>query len=719
MESSTENNDPYFRNDPGTINESLPIYEFDLQKGVDAWKLWRTNDGRILPNSASSFYLIENPFGNGKLLVLSTSFDPAVAGKSFGGFGIRVPINPAITINEKTYIEFDFYYTKNACGKYMRFEIWSTTSGGEGSQVNAGLPGTNKAQIYIRSTEMEDASNVNLNSRCGFYYNETWFKTSFRAAAPVSSGKWEYFNIDLHTESGVKLSGDLLMIGNVRITQKDSSGRKIPAVINTKSFLQVDPIKKKYNPENGYFLIGTTGTGKIRPDSLEGYHFGIFLDQNNIMPEIHYTAPKWLKDEYPDFIFKSYNENVEWLFPTDAYLDLMDSGKNEKYKVHGYCLAWDHQSPPWMEQIIPENIDSVEWNKNGLYYSYGANATKPFQKVKKETARRIYFNHILCIMRHFMSTDARYGSSKDRGIIPFHSIDVVNIEIHENRHSEIIQKNKNEWKTALRNLSWLIAMTDNDYNDIRQHYIYLLFKFAHIAVPNAQMADKYKEGFHDPNVVPEYMKLDFHDNNGSINAYISEKPPILVYNNGYEITSYSKTMIACNMIRELNAAWKSDPLYDGRNLIECVGIQGHETVSPTTASLNQGYISAFAALIDDGLLDWICYSELDMKQPDSAPGGGAKAPEILNQKQVDAIGYQYALLFKLFEKYKKYIDHVIIWNPFGAGLMNSYVLFDQDQMASQAYYAIMDPDRFIKGHSFLDGYFAGEYDKIGNDNKRN
>jgi GH35 family endo-1,4-beta-xylanase len=717
MESMAEDKDPYFRKNPGDNITLLPIYEFNLQNGIDAWKLWRTNDGRILPNNTSSFHLIENPFGRDNLIVLSTSFDPVTAKKSFGGFGIRVPINPAILLNDKTYVEFDFYYPQNAVGKYMRFEVWSTTSGGEGSQANTGLTGTNKTQLYIRSAEMEDAHNVNLNSRCGYYNNETWYYKTLRVAVPVSSGQWEYLNIDLHTESGVKLSNDLLMIGNIRITQKDPCGQDIPAVINTKSFLQVEPVKGKYNPENGYFFIGTAGTEETKPDSLRGYHFGIFLDENNLKPEIHFTAPKWLKDEYPNFKFKSNNENIEWLFPTDAYLQLIKSGKKDEYKLHGHCLAWNHQSPPWMEQIIPENIDSIEWNKDGLYYSYGAGASEPFQKVKKETARRVYFNHILCIMRHFMSVDGKYGSSKERGIIPFHSFDVVNAEIHENKHTEIIPKNMNEWKSALRNLSWLFAMTDNDYNDISRHYMYLLFKFAHIAVPNALMAAKYKEGFRNPDVVPEYMKLDFHDNDGSIDAYISENPPILVYND-YEIASYSKTRTAGNMIRELNTAWRSDPLYDGRNLIECMGIQGHESVNSYTASRNQSYISLFSGLIDNGLLDCICYSEMDIKQTDSAPGGCSKAPEVLNQKQADAIGYQYALLFKLFEKYKKYIDHVIVWSPSGAGLMNSYVLFDQDKKASQAYYAIMDPDRFIKGHSYLDEYFAGEYDKVRTYNKK-
>jgi GH35 family endo-1,4-beta-xylanase len=165
------------------------------------------------------------------------------------------------------------------------------------------------------------------------------------------------------------------------------------------------------------------------------------------------------------------------------------------------------------------------------------------------------------------------------------------------------------------------------------------------------------------------------------------------------------------MIKEINAAWKTDPLYDGRNLIECIGIQGHEMVGPDLVSQYQHAFALFAAIIDEDLLDWICISELDMKQSDTAPGGGARAPDTLNQKQADAIGYQYALLFKVFEKFKEYIDHVIFWSQFGASWLSSYVLFDHEQMASQAYYAIMDPDRFISGHSYLDSYFTGEQAK--------
>jgi hypothetical protein len=310
-----------------------------------------------------------------------------------------------------------------------------------------------------------------------------------------------------------------------------------------------------------------------------------------------------------------------------------------------------------------------------------------------------------------MSANERYNSSAERGIIPFHSFDVLNSEVHESRHSFLIQKNANEWKTALKHVSWLVAMTDNDLDDIRLHYVYLLYKFAHIAVPNEKMAEKYKNGFNDPDIVPQYMKMDNHDNGGSIDEYISEKPPILVYND-YEIIAFSKARVIYNMIRELNTAWKTDPLYDGRNLIECMGIQGHDTVSPVLATQNMQSVCLFTKLIDEGLLDTICYSEIDIKLPESAPGGKALAPAVMNQKQADVTGYQYALLFKMFNKFKKYIDHVIIWNQSGSGWQNSYVLFDHEQKASQAYYAIMDPDKFIRGHSYLDAYFKDELRKI-------
>jgi len=707
--------DPYFREDPGTGIRRVPVYKFNIDNNFSVWKSWRTNDGRVLPNRASSFDLIDNPFEHGSLIKLTAYFDPAIAGKSFGGFGIRAPINPPLALNNQTYVEFDFYYPESAVSKYMRFEIWSTSSGGEGSQNMAGYAGENKTQVYIRTSDMEAADNV-VSDWIGFYNGEKWNKRNICAVTPVSSGNWEFLNIDLHTEIGSKVNGALLLIGDIKITQTDINGEPIPAVINEKLFSEVAPIKSKYNKKAGSFLVGVQGTGKIDPDTIRGHHYEIFTNEKNLKPEIHERPPQWLRDEYPGFIFKPTDEGAEWNIPTNDYLSLMDSGRKGEYKVHGHCLSWVNQSPVWMRQIIPENISSMQWNTDGHFYIGGNNAVGPYKKVEKNIARRIYFDHILFQMRHFMTTDSRYGSSEERGIIPFHSFDVVNVEIHESRHSIVIKDKPDEWDIALRHVSWLMAMTDDDLGYIRQHYVYLLFKYAHIAAPNAQMAAKFKAGYNDPEIVPGYMKMDNHDKDGSIDSYITEKPPILVLND-YEFATMTKAQVAYNMIKEINTAWKTDPLYDGRNLIECIGIQGHEMVHPATVSQHQRAVAFFAGLIDDNLLDSICFSEFDLRQPYYAPGGEALAPAILNQKQADVIGYQYALFFKMFNKYRKYIDHVIIWSQYGTSWMNSYIPFDHEQKANQAYYGLMDPDRFIQGHSYLDDFFAGEYDKLNNDYK--
>jgi GH35 family endo-1,4-beta-xylanase len=720
MISGENDNDPYFREDPGVGFQRIPVYKFDIEKNLSDWKLWRTNDGRILPNLENHFELVNDPFETGSLILLTTYFDPSVAGKAFGGFGMRAPINPPINIDNQTYVEFDLYYPESAAGKYMRFEIWSTSSSGEGAQSAAGKPGTIKTQIYIRTSELTSLGTI-LPDWIGFHNKETWYKKTINMVTPVTSGTWEYLNIDLHTENGAKLEGDQLMIGNIRITQLDSTKEKIPDVENKKSYLEVDPLKSKYNLNNGSFLVGVNGTGFVELKSIRWYHYEIFTGADDLKPEVHINPPDWLKKEFSEFKFKidnsiSKGDESEWKLSAEEYLSIRDSGKPGEYKIHGHCLAWVNQSPPWMRQLIPENIASREWNNEGLFFSGGTNSTGPYLKINKSTARRIYFNHVLYEMRHFMSVNPRYASSAERGVIPFHSFDVINDEIHESRYSEIIKNNPDEWKTALKNVSWLMALTDSDYSDISSHYVYLLYKYAHIAVPNALMAEKYKAHYNDDNIVPSYMKMDAHDDNGSIDAYITEKPPILVYNDN-EINFFAKAKVACNMIKDLNTAWKNDPLYDGRNLIECMGIQGHERVTPVAASQNQQSLLLFAGLIDEGLLDSVAYSEIDVKQTCDAPGGEALAPAALNQKQADVIGYQYALLFKLFDKYKKYIDHVIIWSQYGASFLNSYVLFDHEKKASQAYYAVMDPDRFIQGHSYLDEFFKGEYQKIKDENQ--
>jgi GH35 family endo-1,4-beta-xylanase len=717
-----DNGDPYFRRDPGAGIQYFPVAELKINpETVRSWEKWRANDGRILPDTRSAFEYADNPFapaGSPRtgLVKLTTYFNPASAGRSFGGFGIRAPLpNPVDMDTAHTFIEFDLYYPFSAAGKYMRMDIWSTDTGGAGSQEGSGFNNTfGKATIYIRTENLDAIGNLNPDW-VDNYNGETWSKKHFRVMSK-STGTWNHINIDVNTETGALVDGDILFIGGIRITKPDPKGIPIPPVVDTEHYSVVRPVRDKYNKANGLFMVGSIGTGKVT--DLRARHYEIFVNGNNLKAaNVHPLAPPWLIKEtgsgvagtVADSVFGG--SNPEYNFPTSEYQEIRDA-RNEilkdgainggvyTYKSHGHVMAWYNQAPVWMRRIIPRTL-GMTWNAEGKFYAYGNNAEGPFIALNKDLARRVYFNHIVYVMRHFMTTNEKYGSNRERGIIPFHSFDILNEEIHESRHSALIRENPNAWKSGLKSVSWLAAMTDDDFDDIRQHYIYLLFKYAHIASPNAQMAARFKANY---NSLPSYMKLDGHDDKGSIDAYITDEPPLLTYND-YGIATYTKAKMACNMIKELNTAWLSDPLYDGRPLIEIMGIQGHDAISPTLASDNQAAIVLYAALIDEGLLSGIAYSELDLRIPDSAPGGGSLAPAPLNRRQADALGYQYALLFKVFAKYARYIDHVIIWGIAGWGWQNSYVLFNEKQQANQGYYGIMDPDRFIKGHSYLDAYF--------------
>ena len=704
---------PYYRENPGLGLRNLP---YSVPSMTEGWDYSNPSDARIATANTTDgggtfeFAYVANPFndGNGDLVMLTSTFDPV--GKSLGwrGFGMAIPLDTEVVARAGTVVEFTLYYPKSAAGKYMRFEIWANT-------------GSAKSQNYVRTADLSDINNTNPEWVIN-YNGESWFKKVITSSTFATSGTMTRLNIDLHTDTDAALNGNTLYIGNIRVLQPDPEGVPLPQHRDYLSFSQVAPLREKFTPEKGLFYMGymLAGSGpSFTTANAYNRHYDLYVHGNAFKPfQSHTGSPAWLRAIYPSLVTGTTNEYFfqggSYVNNTTYYLNNRNAGR----PAHGHVLSWYDSSPTWMNSIIPQNVNSPVWNEQGLYYGSGNGAgnVQTFVSVNKNDARRMLFNHTMNVMRHFMSTDEKYGSSAERGVIPFHSVDVLNEEIHESRHSTMIPADPTVWETALRHTSWLMAMTDDDLGDIQQHYIYLLFKFAHIAVPNAQMAAAYKANYDS---LPDYMKLDGHDTDGSIDAYISAKPPVLVYND-YAISNYTKARVAYNMIKAINSAWLEDPLYDGRSLIECMGIQGHDTVSPTAASDNQVAFAMYASLIDQGLLDSICVSELDLKYPSTAPGGGAlqAAGTVLNQKQADAIGYQFALLFQVYEKYAKYVDHIVNWGTAGTGFQSSYLLFDHNRNgltspAQPGYFAAMDPIKYMRGHSYLaEEYFIGEFEKV-------
>jgi len=686
-----DGSNPYFRGNPGAGQQYLTAA---VSNGV--WSGIRPADARVPADyDGSTWEMVAYPFadeGPDELLRINYNYK---ATATFGGVALQTGLTPALTLTNGDRIEFDVYYPRSAQGIFMRWRV------GFGGATTDG---------YMR----DDAYNYrNLNPEwIGTIpgSDDVWLRYSHIISVP-STGNAVNFNLELHGETSRPAETGVVMVGNVRITKLDQSQEPLPMAVYTESNLDVTPIRGKYNTVNGLFMVGAIGTGPVASVSTRGRHYEIFVNGNNLKPQpTHNTAPNWLRNVNGESIGGNVNGIAEYTLPTAEYQGIRDSGQQGEYKSHAHVLAWYNQSPRWMTQMVPATLQQG-YNGTAGFYGLGNDVPAQTHRVSKETARRVQYNHIMYVMRHFLTTGEKYGSSVSRGVIPFHSWDVLNEEIHESRFSEIIPNNPNEWRTALKHTNWLAAMMDDEYDDIYSHYIYLLFKYAHIAAPNARMIQNIKANLNNRDVIPEYMVVDGHLE--GLDSLTFAAPPKLVYND-YGIATYSKARTAYNMIRDLNTAWKSDPLYDGRNLIEDMGIQGHDSLGPTLASDNQIAIAMYASLIDQGLLDGISYSELDLRMPASAPGGGALAPAPLNVKQADALGYQYALLYKLFTKWAPYMDHIISWGLTGSGWQGSYVLFDDSDpaRANSGYYGVMNPDMFILGHPYLDSWFAGEYEKL-------
>jgi GH35 family endo-1,4-beta-xylanase len=540
----------------------------------------------------------------------------------------------------------------------------------------------------------------------GNYGGDTWRKTHVSIAVP-QTGSSSNFILELHGETSRPAETATVMVQNLQIKQLDPHATPLPNVVNTQSYSTVAPIRGLYSPETtGTFMVGAIGTGPVT--GIRARHYEIFVDGNDLKADATQPrGPNWLTDINGVPLAGASSAGVaQFSFPDSAYTPIRDAGA-PGYKIHGHVMAWYNQAPTWMTQITPATLPQG-YNGTPQFYSLGNGVTNQVL-VSTDMARRVQFNHIVYLMRHFLTTSTFYGSSVSRGVIPFNDWDILNEEVQESNFSVNIPKDPNSWQASLKNTNWLVAMSDNLMGgDLKENYVYLLFKFAHIAAPNAQMAAAFKANYAS---LPQYMKLDGHDDNGSIDAYIQANPPRLTYND-YSYTANAKARTVYNMVKALNTAWLSDPLYDGRPLIEIIGSETHDSVGPTEASDNQYALALFASLIDQHLLTAINSSEFDLLLGTNAPGGSAIAPAVINVRQSDSLGYQYALMYKLYSKFTPYMDHVISWGTSGAGWQGAYVLFDGSSNADSGYYGTMNPDRYILGHSYLDSYFAGEYEKL-------
>ena len=180
---------------------------------------------------------------------------------------------------------------------------------------------------------------------------------------------------------------------------------------------------------------------------------------------------------------------------------------------------------------------------------------------------------------------------------------------------------------------------------------------------------------------PDYVEESFKiarkvlEDNGWIN--------VKLYYNDYNEDNQQKAAAIYSMVKDINDRYAKEN--NGEILIDGIGMQSHYNINTNPENVRLT-LEKFSSL--EGVE--ISITELDIT---------AGINSVLTDEQAKAQGYLYAQLFKLYKQYADKIARVTFW-----GLNDSTswrkegspLLFDEYLQAKPAYYAIIDPDKFIK-----------------------
>ncbi|AZK45370.1 endo-1,4-beta-xylanase [Paenibacillus lentus] len=159
---------------------------------------------------------------------------------------------------------------------------------------------------------------------------------------------------------------------------------------------------------------------------------------------------------------------------------------------------------------------------------------------------------------------------------------------------------------------------------------------------------------------------------------------IELYYNDYNDDNHNKAEAIYRMVKEINENYaKTHP---GKLLIDGVGMQGHYSVNtnPTNVELS---LKKFISLGVE-----VSITELDIQ---------AGSDYQLSDKLADAQGYLYAQLFKMYKEHADHIARVTFWGLDDGSswrASSNPLLFNKKLLAKPAYYAVIDPDKFIAEH---------------------
>ncbi|MCL2373457.1 MAG: endo-1,4-beta-xylanase [Defluviitaleaceae bacterium] len=161
-------------------------------------------------------------------------------------------------------------------------------------------------------------------------------------------------------------------------------------------------------------------------------------------------------------------------------------------------------------------------------------------------------------------------------------------------------------------------------------------------------------------------------------------PFAVLYYNDYNDHVPGKRDAIAQMVVEINERWREDPLYDGRLLIEGIGMQAHYGISGWMT--NPSYVrSAIELYITTG-------ARLSITEWDVSIGGSRGDPAPQTPARMGAQADRFALLTSFYLEFSDYIERITVWGMTDHWSWVSHgspVLFDAQFQAKQAFYAVI------------------------------
>jgi len=157
---------------------------------------------------------------------------------------------------------------------------------------------------------------------------------------------------------------------------------------------------------------------------------------------------------------------------------------------------------------------------------------------------------------------------------------------------------------------------------------------------------------------------------------------IKLYYNDYNDDNQRKAEAIYNMVKEINEKYAAEN--NGELLIDGIGMQGHYNLNTNPENVKLSLERFISLGVEVGI------TELDIT---------AGADNVLTEQQAQQQAFLYAQLFKLYKENAEHISRVTLWGLNDATswrAAQSPLLFDRDLKAKPAYYAVIDPEKFIE-----------------------